>query len=191
MLWNVFQQHARNEKPSKQTQGDNAFAIEKSRSVSSVLRILCWISERFIISSNNMFTWPELVLILYFHVCRWQQSAESDSLSAGEAEEEAILGALLPCVWLTLQYSPVFISDQLVLHSSPLCLWNCFANVTCLWTVSKLLNQLLDDRIPLTQSPAYWIPKLNQLSNLSYPEVHLFCAVNPFDCIKKQVNEVK
>ncbi len=45
-------------------------------------------------------------------MCRWQQSVKSDSLSTGEAEEEAILRALLPSVWLNLQYSQVFFSDH-------------------------------------------------------------------------------
>lgn len=88
--------------------------------------------------------------------------------------------------------SSFLIIDQLVLHSSPLCLWNCFANVTCPWTVSKLLNHLLEDRIPLIQNPACCVLKQNQLSIFSYQEVHsLSCAVKPYDCIKKQVNEVK
>lgn len=133
-------------------------------------------------------------LMLLFHVCRWQQSAKSDSLSTGEAEEETILRALLPCVWVNLQYSQVFFSDHWSIYASlsPSCLWNCFANVTCPWTVSKLLNPLLEDTIPSTRNPAYWVFKQNQLSILSYREVHsLSRVVKTYDCIKKQENEVK
>lgn len=88
--------------------------------------------------------------------------------------------------------SSFLITDQFTLHSSPSCLWNCFANVTCPWRVSKLLKPLLEDRIPSTQNPANWVFKQNQWSSFSYREVHsLSCAVKPYDCIKKQENEVK
>lgn len=45
-----------------------------------------------------------------FDGCRWQQLVESDSASAGQAEEETIPGALLRGVWLSLSMLRLLLS---------------------------------------------------------------------------------